>query len=52
MKYVTVNVTLHTRAKLIEEFKEGRHAKWDPDQEIEMWRERVDELAEESEQPF
>ncbi len=29
------------------EFKEGRHAKWDLDHEIELLREHEEELAEE-----
>ena len=45
IKSISVNATLHARAKVMEEFKAGKHAEWDPDFEIGVWRERELELA-------
>ena len=36
---------LSTRAELMEEYKRGEHASWDPDQEIETWNKREAVLA-------
>ena len=36
---------LSARAELMEEFKRGEHASWDPDQEIETWKKREAVLA-------
>ena len=46
MKSVAVDAILHARAELIEEFKAGQHTDWDPDFEINVWKEREVELAE------
>ena len=34
MKSVAVDVTLHARVELMEEYKVGQHVGWDPDLEI------------------
>ena len=40
-----MDAVLSARAELMEEFKRGEHAGWDPDQEIETWRKREAVLA-------
>ncbi|KAL5583527.1 hypothetical protein UlMin_015969 [Ulmus minor] len=42
---IAVDTVLSARAELMEEFKRGEHASWDPDQEIETWRKREAVLA-------
>jgi chromosome segregation ATPase len=42
---IAVDAVLSARAELMEEFKKGEHADWDPDQEIETWRKREAVLA-------
>ena len=42
---IDVDAVLSARAELMEEFKKGEHASWDPDQEIETWRKREAVLA-------
>ena len=42
---IAVDTVLSARAELIEEFKRGEHASWDPDQEIETWKKREAVLA-------
>ena len=37
---IAVDAVLSARAELMEEFKRGEHASWDPDQEIETWKKR------------
>ena len=40
MNFIVVDAILHAQAKLIEEFKKGEHVSWDPDQEIQTWKDR------------
>ena len=42
---IAVDAVLSARAELMEEFRRGEHASWDPDQEIETWRKREAVLA-------
>ncbi|KAL5565741.1 hypothetical protein UlMin_028905 [Ulmus minor] len=42
---IAVDAVLSARTELMEEFKRGKHAAWDPDQEIETWRKREAVLA-------
>ena len=42
---IAVDAVLSARAELMEEFKRGEHASWDPDQEIETWKKREAMLA-------
>ena len=42
---MAVDMVLSARAELMEEYKKGEHASWDPDQEIEMWKKRKAVLA-------
>ena len=46
MKFVVVDADVHLRVELMEEFKAGKHSKWDPNYEIGFWKEREVELAE------
>ena len=40
-----MDAVLSARAELMEEYKKGEHASWDPDQEIETWKKREAVLA-------
>ena len=40
MKSVAIDVTLHARAELMEEFKVGKHSEWDLDYEIRFWKKK------------
>ena len=42
---IAVAAVLSAHAELMEEFKRGEHACWDPDQEIETWKKREAVLA-------
>ncbi|KAL5574014.1 hypothetical protein UlMin_023611 [Ulmus minor] len=42
---IAMDAVLSARAELMEEFKRGEHASWDPDQEIETWKKREAMLA-------
>ncbi|KAL5580801.1 hypothetical protein UlMin_013243 [Ulmus minor] len=42
---IAVDAVLSARAELMEEYKRGEHASWDPDQEIETWKKREAVLA-------
>ena len=46
MTSVAIDATLHAWAELMEEFKAGKHAEWDPNYEISLWMEKEAELAE------
>ena len=35
-----MDTVLSARAELMEEFKKGEHASWDPNHEIWMWKKR------------
>ena len=45
MKTLAIDATLHTQAKLMEEYKVGEHSKCDLDYEIEVWVKREAELT-------
>ena len=45
MKFIVVDAILNARAELMREFKRGKHANWDPDQEIHTWKDREAVLA-------
>ena len=40
-----MDVVFSARAELMEEYKKGEHASWDPDQEIETWKKKEAVLA-------
>ena len=40
MTFVVVDATFQARAELMEEFKTGKHSKWDPNYEIGFLKER------------
>ena len=40
-----MDAVLSARAELMEEYKKGEHASWDPDQEIETWKKKEAVLA-------
>ena len=42
---IAMDAVLSARAELMEEYKKGEHASWDPDQEIETWKKREAVLA-------
>ena len=42
---IAVDVVLSAWTELMEEFKKGEHASWDPDQEIQTWKKREAVLA-------
>ena len=46
MMSMAIDATLHARAEFMDEFKDGNHAEWDPNYEINFWKERESELAE------
>ena len=45
IKSLAVDATLHAHAEMMEEYKVGQQAEWDPDYEIGLWRNRDLELA-------
>ena len=49
LESVSSDATLHSHAKFMVEFKEERHAEWDPNHEIKMWHEKVEELVKKAE---
>ena len=46
MKSVVVDVNIHARVELMEEFMVGQHVDWDPNFEIGVWKDKEAELAE------
>ena len=45
MESVSIVANLHTHTELMEEFKDGKHAKWDLDYEIGVWHKHEKDLA-------
>ena len=42
---IAVDAVLSARVELMEEYKKGEHASWDPNQEIQTWKKRGAVLA-------
>ena len=45
VKFIDVDDILHARVELMEEFMSGQHTSWDPDQEIQTWKDKKAVLA-------
>ena len=40
MNFITMDATLHAWAELMKEYKASKDVRWDPDHEIQTWKDR------------